>query len=231
MIKIEVHLIAHTPNPERVCAAAAWSTFSKKPASHHVENLSDEKAHEILRKVVGYGHHSVIEHANFTFSVEGVSRVCTHQIVRHRLASYSQQSQRYVAFEDGAGYVTPPSLKDEKLELFEEAMQKAEASYKKLLDAGVKAEDARFVLPNAGYTNIVITMNARELMHFFKLRCCTRAQWEIRQVADEMLKQAKAVAPVIFEKAGASCDQTGYCPEGEFSCGRAPTLEKLAEEK
>lgn len=230
MIKIEVRLIAHTPNPERVCAAAAWSTFSKKPASHHIENLSDEKAHDILRRVVGYGHHSVIEHANFTFSIEGVSRVCTHQLVRHRLASYSQQSQRYVKFEEGADYVTPPSLKGDGLKLFEEAMKKAEESYKALLDAGVKAEDARFALPNASYTNIVVTMNARELIHFFHLRCCTRAQWEIREVADEMLKQVKKAAPVIFENAGASCDFYGFCPEGEFCCGKAPTLEQLKGE-
>lgn len=224
---MEVKLIAHTPDPERVCAAAAWSTFSKKPASHHIENLSDEKAHKLLRQVVGYGHHSVIEHANFTFSIEGVSRVCTHQLVRHRLASYSQQSQRYVKFEEGAGYVTPPGLKGDGLKLFEEAMKKAEESYKGLLDAGVKAEDARFALPNASYTNITVTMNARELVHFFRLRCCTRAQWEIREVANEMLKQVKAVAPVIFEKAGASCDFYGFCPEGEFCCGKAPTIEEL----
>ena len=158
------------------------------------------------------GHHSVIEHAVFTFSVEGVSRALTHQLVRHRVASYSQQSQRYVSMKEPS-YVTPHTVQDdpEALKVFEDTG--------KLESMGIPAEDARYLLPNGCTTNITITMNARELLHFFSLRCCNRAQWEIREMADRMLELCREVSPVIFRDAGPPCVR-GPCPEGKLSCGK-----------
>jgi len=220
VIWIKVKLVRCTPEPDKACAAAAYSTFSKKGPEELFEGLSDEKAREILKRVVGYGHHSVIEHANFTFAIEGISRACSHQLVRHRLASYSQQSQRYVKFNE-MEYATPNLIKsnEQAMRIYENAMKAAAKAYDELKGI-VPAEDARYVLPNAALTNVVMTMNARALLHFFKLRCCNRAQWEIRQMSYLMLQEVKKVAPVIFENAGASCDQDGACPEGDLSCGR-----------
>lgn len=183
------------------------------------ESLSDEKVSGILKKVVGYGHHSVVEHANFTFAIKGISRACSHQLVRHRLASYSQQSQRYVKFEE-MEHATPARIKNNETakNIYDDAMKTVAKAYLELKEL-VPAEDARYVLPNAALTNLMVTMNARELLHFFRLRCCTRAQWEIRQMSELMLKEVKKVAPVIFENAGASCEQ-GDCPEGDLSCGK-----------
>jgi len=177
-----------------------------------------EKARQIIKRVTGYGHASVIEHASFTFSIEGVSRAMTHQLVRHRIASYTQQSQRYVTYDTLEKYVTPPSIEEnsEAKRIFNSALKKISETYHKLLEMGIPKEDARFILPNAAKTNIIVTMNARELRHFFNLRCCRRSQWEIRQVAIEMLKQAKNAAPSLFENAGPSCVELGYCPEGRM---------------
>lgn len=229
MIWIKVKLVRYTPEPDKACAAAAYSTFSKKTPEALFEGLSDEKAREILKRVVGYGHHSVIEHANFTFAIEGISRACSHQLVRHRLASYSQQSQRYVKFNE-MEYATPNLIKgnEQAMRIYEEAMKAAAKAYDELKSI-VPAEDARYVLPNAALTNVVMTMNARALLHFFKLRCCSRAQWEIRQMSYLMLQEAKKVAPIIFENAGASCDQDGTCPEGDLSCGRWKNAGKKAD--
>ncbi|NIQ06822.1 MAG: FAD-dependent thymidylate synthase, partial [Candidatus Korarchaeota archaeon] len=166
----------------------------------------------------GYGHVSVIEHASFSFSIEGVSRAMTHQLVRHRIASYTQQSQRYVAYDTSDQYVVPPSLDDNPVakKIFDKTVTRISEAYRELLDLGIPREDARFILPNAARTNIIVTMNARELLHFFNLRCCIRAQWEIREVANEMLKQVKEVAPALFNDAGPSCVKFGYCPEGKM---------------
>jgi thymidylate synthase (FAD) len=168
----------------------------------------------------------VIEHANFSFSVKGISRACSHQLVRHRIASYTQQSQRYVTFKD-LNYVMPPRIaQDAKAKaVFEGAMGNASEAYKKLIDAGIPAEDARYAYPNAATTNIYITMNGRELKHFFRLRCCNRAQWEIHEMADLMLAEAKKVAPIIFEDSGPACVELGRCPEAR-PCGR---LEEVRE--
>ena len=209
-------LIAYTQNAEAVCAAAGKSCYSEKSSMELVEAPNPEK---VLSKIVGMGHHSVIEHAVFTFSVEGVSRSLTHQLVRHRVASFSQQSQRYVNM-DKPTYVIPktveadPELKAE----FEKTMDEIWKSYNKLVEK-IPPEDARYVLPNACTTNITITMNARELLHLFTLRCCNRAQWEIRDLADEMLRQCKEVYPVIFKNAGPPCVR-GPCPEGKLTCGK-----------
>ena len=167
------------------------------------------------------GHHSVIEHAVFTFSVEGVSRALTHQLVRHRMASFSQQSQRYVSM-DRASFVTPHSVEgnEEASEVFDETMDTIWDAYRRLEELGIPAEDARYLLPNGCTTNITITMNARELLHFFSLRCCNRAQWEIREMADKMLELCLEKSPIIFKDAGPPCVR-GPCPEGKLTCGKS----------
>ncbi|MCL0086424.1 FAD-dependent thymidylate synthase, partial [Thermodesulfovibrionales bacterium] len=170
-----------------------------------------------------------LEHASFTFAIEGISRACSHQLVRHRIASYSQQSQRYVSEEAGFDYVIPPVIKeDEDLKRrFEDLMAESQEAYNytvgRLREKGIKGEsanqDARFILPNAAETKIMVSMNARELLHFFRVRCCNRAQWEIREMAVEMLRLVKKTAPLIFSKAGPECLYSP-CPEGEYTCGK-----------
>ncbi len=215
---MEVKLLSHTPDPERLIAVAARSCVSKRSA-HELASEPEEVLRKSLRKVLDSGHESVIEHAHFTFSIKGISRACTHQLVRHRIASYSQQSQRHVDLR-GAGFVIPESVRKsgEAFEVFNAAMRSAAEAYSKLLELGIPQEDARFVLPNATATNIVVTMNARELIHFFGLRCCLKAQWEIRALAEAMLKLVKGVAPTIFEGAGPYCLSKGICPERDRGC-------------
>ena len=215
-----VRLLAHTPDADRICAAAAHSCYSEDSAADLLETVDPAK---MLRHVIGMGHHSVIEHAVFTFSVEGVSRALTHQLVRHRIASFSQQSQRYVRLSEPT-YVVPETVKrdPEVMKVYEETMDGIWDSYSKLIGMGIPAEDARYVLPNGCTTNITITMNARELLHFFSMRCCNRAQWEIREMADEMLRLCKEVSPVIFSDAGPACIR-GPCPEGKKTCGHPRT--------
>ncbi|MGD1061190.1 MAG: FAD-dependent thymidylate synthase [Methanomassiliicoccales archaeon] len=216
---MKVVLLSYTKDAEMLCAAAGHSCYSKKPASELLKSLPDEKISSVIDSVMESGHHSVIEHASFTFSVEGVSRSMTHQLVRHRLASFSQQSQRFVSLKEPS-YVVPESIKgDADLEKeFKELMESSWRTYRKLAER-VPVEDARYVLPNACTTNIVVTMNARELWHLFTLRCCNRAQEEIRKVADEMLRQAKEATPALFKKAGPPCVR-GPCPEGKLTCGK-----------
>ncbi|MCP4231315.1 MAG: FAD-dependent thymidylate synthase, partial [bacterium] len=160
-------------------------------------------------------------HASFTFGVDGISRTASHQLVRHRVASYSQQSQRYVTFDQNNEYVTPPSIAErpEIKKRFEDAVTDIYALYGELIDSGLPPEDARFILPNAACTKIIITMNARELLHFFRLRGCERAQWEIRDMAIRMVKLAKDAAPVIFKDAGPACVKD-KCSEGKMTCGK-----------
>jgi len=216
---MKVNLLSYTKDAERLSAAAARSCYSKKSASKLMEEIDEERAGKAISEITGMGHHSVIEHASYTFSLEGVSRAMTHQLVRHRIASFSQQSQRYVPLKEPS-YVMPPSIEsDEQLKQeFEELMETIWSSYRKLANQ-VPVEDARYVLPNACTTNITVTMNARELWHFFTLRCCRRAQWEIRSVADEMLRQVNEVSSHIFSDAGPACVR-GPCPEGKLSCGK-----------
>ena len=212
-------MLSYTKDAEELCAAAAQSCYSDKPAGELLKGMKGKRPGKVLENIVGMGHHSVIEHATYTFSVEGVSRALTHQLVRHRIASYSQQSQRYVSM-DRADYVTPPSIKGNAgaERDFRQLMDRIWEVYQEL-SGKVEVEDARYVLPNACSTNITITMNARELLHFFSLRCCNRAQWEIREVADEMLKVVKRVSPSIFKDAGPPCVR-GKCPESKMSCGK-----------
>lgn len=164
---------------------------------------------------------------SFTFAIEGVSRVLTHQLVRHRIASYSQQSQRYVS-EHEFEYIMPPSISANPLakEKFEELMSNIRSTYDQLVELGINKEDARYCLANATETKIVVTMNARTLLHFFQLRCCVRAQWEIRKLADAMLIEVKKVAPVLFKKAGPTCVTSNYCGEGSMTCGRLAAMQK-----
>jgi len=215
---LKIKLLRYTADAELLCGTAALTSTKSGSPSEILEKMNMETAKRIIKRVTGYGHVSVIEHASFTFSIEGVSRVLTHQLIRHRIASYMQQSQRFVAYNTLEKYVTPPSILEhmEAKKIFDETLEKISETYQKLLKLGIKKEDARFILPNAAKTNIIVTMNARELHHFFNLRCCTRSQWEIREVAIEMLKQAKKTAPALFENAGPSCVELGYCPEGKI---------------
>jgi thymidylate synthase (FAD) len=214
-----VQLLTSTPNPEQVVAAAARLCYSDASIERLFIQDSDRTA-GLLQKILELGHLSVLEHASFTFGAEGISRACSHQLVRHRLASFSQQSQRYVANDQPFTGLTPDSVKEhpELHERYQQHLQKTHELYRVLVDAGVPAEDARFVLPNAASTKLVMTMNARELRHFFVLRCCNRAQWEIRALAKEMLRLARRVAPLLFADAGPGCLH-GPCPEGAMTCG------------
>lgn len=217
---MQVELLYHTPNPQRAVASAARLCYAPVGATELMETMSDEAVLKILGVIMKSGHYSTLEHASYTFAVDGVSRALTHQLVRHRLASYSQQSQRYVSFDENISIVKPESVQDgaEKEQVFDGAIKLVVEAYLKLLEAGVPAEDARYLLPNAVETKIVVTMNIRELLHFFTLRCCRRAQWEIRELADRMLDLVKETAPYIFLDAGASCVR-GSCSEGNMTCG------------
>lgn len=217
---MHVELLNYTPRPEVQVARAARLCYYGSDIDQLKETMTPVKSAELVRKLVKMGHLSTVEHVTFTFGIEGVSRALSHQLVRHRIASYSQQSQRYV---DGAhfGYVVPPSIQEneEALHTFETQMTSATAAYAILRECGIPAEDARFVLPNATDTKIICTFNVRSLYNFFEHRCCNRAQWEIRELAWKMLQLCRDVAPVLFENAGPGCLR-GACPEGDMSCGR-----------
>jgi len=219
---MNVKLVGYTPNPEKLPAIAAKLTHSKiKP--EELDKSSDNELKAILEQVMNLGHTSVIEHASFTFAISDVSRSLTHQLVRHRIASYAQQSQRYVNLNE-PNYVTPPKIaQDKKMkEAYEKTMNNIWSEYNKLLKMGIPAEDSRYILPNATCTNIIVTMNARSLLNFFELRCCQHAQWEIRQLANKMLQEVKKVAPIIFKNAGPVCKTKNYCPENKKDCTLYP---------
>ena len=217
---MHVELLYHTPDPERAVATAARLCYAPVGATELMESLSPEQIRKVLETIMGSGHFSTLEHASYTFAIDGVSRALTHQLVRHRLASYNQQSQRYVKYKNGLDVIKPDSIAADKQAnaLFDDMMAKCVETYQAFLEAGIPAEDARYVLPNAAETKIVVTMNIRELMHFFNLRCCNRAQWEIRDLAWKMLELARPTAPFIFQKAGPGCVR-GACAEGKMTCG------------
>lgn len=268
MTELKVKLMAHTPNPDAIVAAAAKLCYSPVGVEEISKKLTDEEVAKFVSNLVSMGHESPIEHVTFTFGIEGISRSCSHQIVRHRIASFSQQSQRYVKL-DQFEYIIPPEIErnEEAKKIFIEHMERCQNAYDDLVQiliedkirdeylafrnsraffesfvhiANIKdyidfiykennkkeynaiekqaIEDARYVFPNACETKMVTTMNARSLYNLFNKRCCNRAQWEIRQLADEMLKLVKEVAPVLFKNAGAPCTVTGKCPEGSMSC-------------
>jgi thymidylate synthase (FAD) len=219
---MKVKLIGFTPNPDNIPGFAAKLTHSKATPDT-VEDSSDEELQSILKHVMKLGHTSVVEHSSFTYAISDVSRSLTHQLVRHRIASYSQQSQRYVNLVDPT-FVIPPKIDKQELlkKAYCETMDNIWAEYNKLLKLGIPAEDARYVLPNATLTNIIVTMNARSLLNFFDLRCCQHAQWEIRKLANMMLKEVRKAAPVIFKDAGPSCIRLKYCPEQKTDCPMYP---------
>ena len=219
---MNVKLIGCTPNPEKLPAMAAALTHSKaKP--EELNKKSEKELLGVLKQVMTLGHTSVVEHVSFTFAISDVSRSLTHQLVRHRIASYSQQSQRYVNLNE-PNYVIPPSIqKNTKMKkAYEQTMGVIWDQYNKLLTMGIPAEDSRYVLPNAACTNILVTMNARSLLNFFELRCCLHAQWEIRLLANQMLQEVKKVAPTIFKNAGAACKTKKVCPEDKKDCPLYP---------
>jgi thymidylate synthase (FAD) len=219
---MNVKLIGFTPNPEKLPAMAAKLTHSiAKP--EELDKSSDKELKAILDHVVKLGHTSVIEHSSFTFAISDVSRSLTHQLVRHRIASYAQQSQRYVNLKE-PNYVTPPKIEKNKemKKAYDKTMENIWTEYNKLLKLDIPAEDARYVLPNATCTNIIVTMNARSLLNFFELRCCQHAQWEIRKLANKMLQEVKKVAPNIFKKAGPACKSKRICPENKKDCPLYP---------
>lgn len=292
---LKVKLLSYTPNPEEVVASAAKLCYSPVGVNEIIEKLDSQNVEKFIEKLVSIKHLSPFEHVSFSFAVEGVSRTLTHQLVRHRIASYSQQSQRYVK-ETMFDFIVPPSIENNEKakEIFIKEMESSQKAYDDIVrelmidkifatdkyykwyekitdiettdngkDWDVKEiyknliegkntekideylglfkkefpkehsalekeaiEDARYVFPNAAETKIVVTMNARSLMHFFKLRCCNRAQWEIRALADEMLSQVIKVAPAIFSNSGAPCT-FGKCPEGSMSCGKTRSLEDI----
>lgn len=224
---MNVELLHYPEDPERAVATAARLCYAPVGAKELMDTMPPERVRSVLSTIMASGHFSTLEHVSYTFAVDGVSRALTHQLVRHRLASFNQQSQRYVKFDDGFDYVEPPEIaaNEEAHAIFEDCMAQCADAYAKLRalkdeDGAdlVKKEDARFVLPNAAETKIVVTMNIRELLHFFSLRCCNRAQWEIRELAHRMLELVRPTAPFIFMDAGAPCVR-GACPEGKMTCG------------
>ena len=219
---MNVELIGYSPNPEQIPAMAAKLTHSKTEPER-LKETSRKELNEILKHVLKRGHTSIVEHTSFTFAVSNVSRSLTHQLVRHRIASFAQQSQRYVNLEK-ANYVTPPSIKKNKKakKKYDRIIQNIWKEYNKLLDMGIPAEDSRFVLPNSTCSNIIVTMNARSLLNFFELRCCLHAQWEIRKLANKMLEKVKKVAPIIFKNAGPPCKTKNICPENNKDCPLFP---------
>lgn len=244
----KVTLLSHTPDPDATIAAAAKLCYSSSDIESLREKISEEEAQRFVKMLAGIGHQSPLEHTLFIFGIEGVSRALLAQITRHRIASFSVQSQRYVRISNFE-YIVPPAIEndEEAKKQFNEAMNLAaekydtlteilyKNEYDRLIAEGVEEkeaskkaqktaiEDARFVLPNAAATKMVMTMNARSLLHFFEERCCNRAQWEIREVAFQMLALVKNVAPAVFDKAGPPCVK-GACPEGKMTCGKAKEM-------
>lgn len=238
-VKPSVTLLEYTPNPERTIALAAKLCYSDATIANLKEGLDDDNAAKFIARLRSFGHASPFEHANFTFGIEGVSRSLLAQITRHRIASFSVKSQRYVdANKAGTtfNYVIPESIEalgEEYVEKFKKQMDTMHGWYTEwqtLLGGACEKsnEDARFVLPNAAETKMIVTMNARELFNFFKLRCCNRAQWEIREVAWKMLELVLEVAPAVFADCGAAC-VSGTCSEGKMTCGKM--LEVRAKQK
>lgn len=251
---MKVYLLTHTDHPERVVAAAAKLCYSDIEIESLLDGIPDDESARVTNMLRELGHESPVEHVSFTFAVEGVSRSLLAQITRHRHASFSVQSQRYVRY-DSPRYIVPPAVErdEEAFGIFKESMERAASDYKRIagilkekyteesIKSGIPSEkasapaekkaieDARFALPNAGDTKFVMTMNARSLINFFKQRCCERAQWEIKALADEILRLVYPIAPGIFETSGPGC-VSGTCPEGKMSCAGQDTTRKFYTE-
>lgn len=233
--KLKVELIRHTFSPEETIALGAKLCYSKASIEDLKNKIEEKDQSAFIERLLKMGHESVFEHACFSFGVEGVSRVLLAQVTRHRMASFSVQSQRYVSYENGFGYILPPQIEalgEEAVQSFHQQMEQIQIWYqqwqKKLGTGESSNEDARFVLPNACETRLLMTMNVRELRHFFSLRMCSRAQWEIREMATQMHRLCMEVAPILFADAGPGCLR-GKCTEGEKTCGKANEIRKERE--
>lgn len=231
---MKVELIRHTLAPEETVALGAKLCYSKSTIDDLKQKVEEKDQTQFVSRLLSMGHESVFEHASFTFGIEGVSRVLLAQLTRHRIASFSVQSQRYVSYEQGFGYIIPPKIEalgEEAVKRFQEQMETVQAWYQEWQKALGKGEgsneDARFVLPNACETRILLTMNVRELRHFFALRMCNRAQWEIRALATQMHRLCLETAPMLFADAGPACLR-GQCGEGEKTCGK---MKEIREER
>ena len=233
---MKVDLLTYTPDCEKVVAVAAKTCYSKKDAYTLYNEMTEEQIEKMISHLLMSQHTSPIEHAYFTFAIQGLDRATAQQLTRHRMMNTSMQSQRYVDMSN-ANFSMPTSIafnaaaaRPTAKEVFLQFLSSVNNTYKFFTKTcGIKKEDARSILPVCTQSNLMITLNAAELYHIFNLRCCTRAQGEFRELADKMLKLVKNVAPHLFAKAGASCVHYGYCPEGTQSCGKAPTLSKLLE--
>lgn len=225
--KLTVKLLSYTADPEQNIVAAIRQCYASVGAEELKEKTTEEVKKRLIKQVIESGHTSTLEHASFTFAIDGVSRVTEIHLIRHRIASFSIQSGRYVKRDD-AGYRVPPAIKgleDKKLyEKYLKHLDNSQELYNELIEAGVKAEDARFCQPQSVQIKMVMTMNARELLHFFSVRSCVRAQWEIREVAQQMLKLVKEISPNLFENAGAPCVSQKICDQGKLSCGLWKTI-------
>jgi len=224
--ELHVEILASTPGQQELIATAAKLCYSKSNIDTLLQKSSTQDQQSFLDKIISSGHLSVFEHASFTFGIEGVSRVLLAQLTRHRIASFSVQSQRYVSYAEAFNYIIPPNIRalgDAAVQEYERQMAQMHIWYQvwqKLLEEGESGnEDARFVLPGACETRLIMTMNVRELLHLFALRCCNRAQWEIRELATQMLRLCKESAPGLFEEAGPGCVKDA-CPEGIKTCGK-----------
>jgi len=222
---LQVTLLRYTPDPELTIAAAARLSASPSSAIRLMERLAPDQVDRLLVQLLASGHLSPFEHASFTFAIDGISRVTSHQLVRHRLASYTQQSQRYVSLKK-LEYVTPASIaaRPDLEARFQEVMGALHQLYCQMLEAGIPGEDARYLLPNATQTSLVMTMNARELLHAASLRLCLKAQWEIVQLFERIKIEVQKVSPRLGAELKPKCYRLGYCDEGE-SCGLLPTLD------
>ena len=217
---MQVLLLAHTPNPDELVAAAARICYRDVAASELLQSEGENLSRKLIAELFRSGHTSTFEHVSFTFGIDGLSRIASHQLVRHRLASFSQQSQRYVKMTyDPEAVIIPPTVQSnpEAVKVFQDCVRAAQEAYSRLIAMGIPKEDARFILPHGHSTRMVLTMNARELHHFFSLRLCRRAQWEIHELARKMLALCREKSPALFEMAGPSCI-FGKCDEAR-SCG------------
>jgi thymidylate synthase (FAD) len=232
--KLKVELLSYTADPEQNVVAAIRQCYASVGARELKEETTEEVKKRLIKQVIESGHTSTLEHATFTFAIDGASRVTEIHLIRHRIASFSIQSGRYVKRGDAA-YRVPPKIRalvDKKLlNKYLKHLDNSQELYNELIDNGIPAEDARFCQPQSIQVKIVMSMNARELLHFFSIRSCTRAQWEIREIAKQMLDLVREIAPVIFENAGPPCLSEKLCDQGKMSCGLWKTIKgsKLKE--
>jgi thymidylate synthase (FAD) len=218
---MNVTIIEHTPNPGQTVALAAKLCSSPVSINDLREKLELTDIEQFLDKIMLLGDPSVLEHASFTFGIEGISRVTTHQLVRRRIAAFSQQSQLHVSHKEHLTSIMPDNIAEspDARQIFAFMCETVHRAYAQLIEMGIPPEDACYILPNATETKIIMTMNARELLHFFALHCCQQAQWEIREMSVEMLRLVKRIAPAIFREAGPGC-VASPCAEGQFCCGQ-----------